>query len=128
MDLVKILVLALLFLNSCSSYTKKDEVSNNLPNVGHCHPIDHLKCIYRTGLETIEDGSNAEWTRHWWRTSYIGKACIKDLGSVGGYILEGIFAIPHYIGVGIGNTIGYGVHIWAKMTSENPPKNNLDSG
>lgn len=126
MDFIKILFLILLILNSCSSYTKKEEAKNNLPEVGHCHPIDHLKCIYRTGIETIEDGTNAEWTRHWWTTSYIGKACIKDLGPAGGYIMEGVFAIPHYIGVGIGNTIGYGVYIWKNAMKNSNDQNNSD--
>jgi len=71
--------------------------------VNKCTPLDHLKCIYITGSETIEDGLKGEATRHWWRMSYIGQACTKQYGTTFGYIFEGVFAIPHYITMALVN-------------------------
>jgi hypothetical protein len=68
-------------------------------------------CVYITGTEVYEDGSEGKSTRHWWRMSYIGRACKEKYGRRFGKIFEGIFAVPHYIGVGIGNGIGYLVYL-----------------
>lgn len=58
-----------------------------------------------------KDGSEGKSTRHWWRMSYIGRACTVAHGTVFGQIFEDFFAIPHYIGIGIGNGIGYMVYL-----------------
>jgi len=79
--------------------------------VNKCTPWHHLKCIYITGTEVYKDGSEGYSTQHWWRMSYIGRACTAKHGSRFGKIFEGVFAIPHYIGVALGNGIGYMAYI-----------------
>ena len=79
--------------------------------VNKCTPWHHAMCVYITGTEVYADGSEGESTRHWWRMSYIGRACTEKYGSRFGKIFEGVFAIPHYIGVAIGNGIGYMVYL-----------------
>jgi hypothetical protein len=96
--------------------TLKDSVSakqyeRGVRNVNKCTPWDHLQCVYITGTEVYHDGSEGKSSRHWWRMSYIGQACTKQYGTVFGHIFEGFFAIPHYIGVGIGNGLGYMVYL-----------------
>lgn len=73
--------------------------------VSRCNLKSHLKCIYLTGAETIGDGRRVKWTRHWFRMSYIGRACEAQYGETTGIILESLFAIPHYAGIAIGNTM-----------------------
>ena len=80
-------------------------------NVNKCTPWHHLQCVYITATEVYKDGSEGKSTRHWWRMSYIGRACTSQYGTVFGKIFEGFFAIPHYIGIGIGNGIGYMVYL-----------------
>lgn len=80
-------------------------------NVNKCTPWHHLQCVYITGTEVFRDGSEGKSTRHWWRMSYIGEACSAQHGTTFGQVFEGFFAIPHYIGVGIGNGVGYLVYL-----------------
>lgn len=70
-----------------------------------------MQCVYITGTEVFKDGSEGKSTRHWWRMSYIGQACTAQHGITFGKIFEGFFAIPHYIGIGIGNGVGYLVYL-----------------
>ena len=76
-------------------------------NVNKCTPWNHIKCVYITGAEVYKDGSKGKSTRHWWRMSYIGRACTAQYGKTFGYIFEGFFAIPHYITLGITNSVGF---------------------
>ena len=76
-------------------------------NVNKCTPWHHMQCVYITATEVYKDGSEGKSTRHWWRMSYIGRACTSQHGTAFGKIFEGFFAIPHYIAIGIGNGIGY---------------------
>lgn len=71
--------------------------------VDACNLRGHLQCIYLTGRETLADGAQLKWTRHWWRMSYIGRACERRYGRTTGILLEGLFAIPHYSAIAIGN-------------------------
>ena len=80
-------------------------------NVNKCTPLDHLKCVYITGKEVYEDGRQGKSTRHWWRMSYIGRACKDQHGSKFGHAFEGFFAVPHYISIAIANGISYVVYI-----------------
>ena len=64
--------------------------------INQCNIIDHFKCIYLTGKETLSDGYERKWTRHWFRMSYIGKACEQQHGRTTAVILESLFALPHY--------------------------------
>ncbi|WP_298545708.1 hypothetical protein [uncultured Aquimarina sp.] len=76
-------------------------------NVNKCTPWHHMQCVYITATEVYKDGSEGKPTRHWWRMSYIGRACTSQHGTVFGQIFEGFFAIPHYIAIGVGNSVGY---------------------
>ncbi|WP_299215491.1 hypothetical protein [uncultured Aquimarina sp.] len=92
--------------------TAKDSLSVQLfdkgtRNVNKCTPWHHMQCVYITATEVYKDGSEGKSTRHWWRMSYIGRACTAQHGTTFGQIFEGFFAIPHYIGISIGNSIGY---------------------
>lgn len=80
-------------------------------NVNKCTPWHHMQCVYITGTEVFKDGSEGKSTRHWWRMSYIGQACTTQHGTTFGKIFEGFFAIPHYIGIGIGNGVGFLVYL-----------------
>jgi len=73
--------------------------------VGKCTFKAHMQCIYLTASETIDDGRQVKWTRHWFRMSYIGRACEAQYGKATGIALESLFAIPHYLGIGVGNTL-----------------------
>ena len=79
---------------------KKNEVV-----IGGCNIIEHMKCVYITGKETLQDGLQGKWTRHWFRMSYIGRACEREYGSTLAILLESLFAIPHYTLIAIGNSI-----------------------
>ncbi len=91
-----------------------------LKNVNHCTPWDHMKCVMITGTEVYEDGRDGKKVRHWWRMSYIGRACTDRHGKVFGTIFEGIWAIPHYTGVAIGS--GFGYLVYAARGPRNPEK------
>lgn len=80
-------------------------------NVNKCTPWHHLQCMYITGTEVYEDGRVGKSTRHWWRMSYIGRACTDQYGRTFGRIFEGLFVVPHYMGVALGNGIGYIVYL-----------------
>jgi hypothetical protein len=77
----------------------------NPPELGDssCNFTGHLQCIYLTGKETLSDGLEGKWTRHWFRMSYIGRACEQQYGRTTGVVLESLFALPHYFLIGIGN-------------------------
>ncbi|AXT50337.1 hypothetical protein D1818_05655 [Aquimarina sp. BL5] len=96
--------------------TVKDSLSVKLfdrgtRNVNKCTPWHHMQCVYITATEVYKDGSEGKSTRHWWRMSYIGRACTAQHGTVFGQIFEGFFAIPHYIAIGAGNGIAYMVYL-----------------
>ncbi|MFS4469741.1 hypothetical protein [Maribacter sp. 2210JD10-5] len=74
--------------------------------MNRCTPFQHLKCVYITGKEVFKDGRAGKSTRHWWRMSYIGRACVDQYGTVAGNIYEGLFAIPHYSAMAVGNIVG----------------------
>ncbi|WP_299440353.1 hypothetical protein [uncultured Aquimarina sp.] len=80
-------------------------------NVNKCTLWHHMQCVYITATEVYKDGSEGKSTRHWWRMSYIGRACTAQHGTAFGQIFEGFFAIPHYIGISIGNGIGYMIYL-----------------
>jgi hypothetical protein len=73
--------------------------------VSECSFTAHMTCIYVTGSETIRDGRQLKWTRHWFRMSYIGRSCEEQHGRSAGIFVESVFAIPHYVGIGIANTL-----------------------
>ncbi len=80
--------------------------------VNRCTLRDHLKCVYITGREVYSDGSVGKTTRHWWRMSYIGRACVAQYGLILGTIYEAIFAVPHYISIALGNGFGILVYLF----------------
>ncbi len=67
--------------------------------------------MYTTGKEVYRDGRNDRKTIHWWRMSYIGRACTRKWGKRMGFFYEALFAIPHYIGIFFGNLVGYGMFL-----------------
>jgi len=79
--------------------------------VNRCTPWHHLKCVYITGKEVFKDGRQGKATRHWWRMSYIGRACVDQYGKFLGTIYEALFAIPHYLAMGVGNLVGLVAYI-----------------
>ena len=81
-----------------------------LNTVNQCTPWDHMKCVMITGTEVFEDGRDGKKVRHWWRMSYIGRACSDRYGTTFGKIFEGIWVVPHYTGVAIGSSFGYLVY------------------
>ena len=110
-----ILIINFLFVTSVFSQVKNVQTNTLFSMesergervVNKCTPWHHLKCVYITGTEVYMDGSEGNRTRHWWRMSYIGRACTAQYGTRFGRVFEGVFVIPHYIGVAIGNGIGY---------------------
>ncbi len=89
------------------------EDAAGLTDVSACNIVEHMRCVYLTGKETIDDGLERKWTRHWFRMSYIGKACERQHGRTTAVILETLFAIPHYFMIGIGNA-GAAISSFAK--------------
>lgn len=89
---------------------KETQFELGTEKVNHCTPWHHLKCVYITGTEVYEDGRAGKGTRHWWRMSYIGRACTDRHGKVFGKFFEGMWVVPHYAGVGLGNGIGLVVY------------------
>lgn len=83
--------------------------------VNRCTPWHHLKCVYITGKEVFKDGKQGKSTRHWWRMSYIGRACVDQYGQVLGNIYEGLFAIPHYLAMAVGNFVGLSAYMLNKL-------------
>lgn len=79
------------------------EKAAGFTEVSACNITEHMRCIYLTGKETISDGLERKWTRHWFRMSYIGMACERQHGRTTAVILETLFALPHYFAMGIGN-------------------------
>jgi len=90
-------------MNACSSIQPMDNPAQGDLDVQACNFQSHLKCIALTARETTQDGLQQKWTRHWFRMSYIGKACEKQYGHTTGVVLEGLFAIPHYFVIGLIN-------------------------
>jgi len=88
-----------------------EQFQRGAKNVNKCTPWHHLQCVFITGSEVYQDGRYGKPTRHWWRMSYIGRACSDQYGKTFGHIFEGLFVVPHYIGVGLGNGIGFIVHL-----------------
>ena len=104
-----VLLAAAILLGGCTTVAKNpwDEPgagpSPSQLAVDACNPIGHLQCIYLTGRETWQDGTEGKFTFHWWRMSYIGRACEEQYGRTTGVILEAIFAVPHYTAMAFGN-------------------------
>ena len=91
-----------------------------LREVNYCTPWHHLKCVMITGTEVYEDGRDGKKVRHWWRMSYIGRACKERYGKVFGIIFEGLFVVPHYTGVAVGS--GFGYLVYAARGPRDPEK------
>ena len=83
--------------------------------VSSCTPKQHLRCIYITGIEVYKDGVAGKSTRHWWRMSYIGRACVKEYGNVLGTLYEAFFAVPHYVAIAVGNMVGLGAYFLKQL-------------
>lgn len=103
------------FINSSKSFNLPSDSADaiyekGLTNVNQCTPWHHMKCVMITGTEVFEDGRDGKKVRHWWRMSYIGRACTDRYGTAFGKIFEGIWVVPHYSGVAIGSGFGYLVY------------------
>jgi hypothetical protein len=102
--------LTLLMLAGCASVKRlpddAPQMQASQAAVDACSFTAHLKCIHRTGAETLEDGMHLQWTRHWFRMSYIGRACEREHGRAAGVALEALFAVPHYAFIAVGNGLG----------------------
>jgi len=86
--------------------------------VNRCTPRQHLKCVYITAKEVFKDGKEGKSTRHWWRMSYIGRACVDQYGRVLGNIYEALFAIPHYMAMAVGNVVGLVAYALDKLQNK----------
>lgn len=90
-------------IGACTSMKPMPDDAVGLTEVSSCNIVEHMRCIYLTGKETVNDGLERKWTRHWFRMSYIGKACERQHGRTTAVILESLFALPHYFFIAIGN-------------------------
>jgi len=90
-------------LSACTSIQSIPDNIEDEQFVSGCNIIEHARCMYLTAIETTEDGLYNKWTRHWFRMSYIGKACERQYGRTVAVIIETIFAIPHYAFIAFGN-------------------------
>ncbi|MHA7057466.1 hypothetical protein ACWGOQ_0009635 [Aquimarina sp. M1] len=84
-----------------------DNSMGEFANVDQCSLKGHLRCVYTTGKEVYRDGRQGRKTNHWWRMSYIGRACTRKWGKRAGIFYEALFVLPHYLGIFIGNLVGY---------------------
>jgi len=104
---LRILLLVLAALSAgCTSTAKMPDSGESDALINGCNIVEHAKCVYLTGKETLEDSYNRQFTRHWWRMSYIGQACEERYGKTFATIFEAVFAIPHYTAIAIGNSVG----------------------
>ena len=117
----------LLVILSTSFNSKASSINDSLElyqkgstKVNHCTPWHHAQCVLITGTEVYEDGRDGKKGRHWWRMSYIGRACADKHGKVLGIFFEGVWAIPHYTGVIIGS--GFGWMVYAARGPRDPEK------
>ncbi|MBW1298057.1 hypothetical protein [Aquimarina litoralis] len=94
-----------------SKIENKDNSMGEFAIVDQCSLRGHLRCVYTTGKEVYRDGRNGKKTIHWWRMSYIGRACTRQFGKRIGFFYEAFFAVPHYIGIFFGNLLGYSVFL-----------------
>jgi hypothetical protein len=79
-----------------------------------CSHRGHVECIRITGREVFQHGAEGRWSEHWWRMSYIGRACEERLGRPKGVALETLFALPHYMAMGVMNVAGLTKHALSK--------------
>ena len=110
----KFLFIVLCTMASVLSYSQEQYDSEQQAIVNKCTPLDHIRCVLITSAEVYEDGKSGKATRHWWKMSYIGRACVAEHGEVIGKLMEGIFAIPHYTTMAIVNSIGVIVYVIKK--------------
>jgi hypothetical protein len=54
---------------------------------------------------------DGNFSKHWFKMSYIGRACINKHGKRVGVFMETVWAVPHYLGVGMFNVIGYTIYV-----------------
>lgn len=119
--LVTVLIsFSVLFAYSNDGYTQNmpDQFEKGIATVNHCTPWHHIKCVYITTKEVYQDGLKGRPTRHWWHRSYIGQACTRTYGNFWGSLFEGIWIVPHYVGVGLGNGCGLLVYRLKKIKSK----------
>jgi len=79
-----------------------------------CSHRGHVECIRITGREVFQHGAEGRWSEHWWRMSYIGRACEERLGRPKGVFLETLFAVPHYMAMGVMNAAGLTKYAFSK--------------
>lgn len=91
---------------SALSQSPSDSTQAYIP----CSPKGHAECIRITGREVFQHGAEGRWSEHWWRMSYIGRACEERLGRPKGVFLETLFALPHYMAMGVMNVAGFIKH------------------
>ncbi|MDZ7787020.1 MAG: hypothetical protein U5K73_02440 [Halofilum sp. (in: g-proteobacteria)] len=92
-----------LLLGGCTSVSRLPPTALDDSGVNRCTIADHGRCIALTGQEVIEDGRSGTWSRHWFRMSYIGRACHEQYGTTVGVLVESVFAIPHYASIAVVN-------------------------
>lgn len=109
---------------SISTHPKSIDVAN-IPTA--CNFREHLKCISLTSRETVQDSYEGKFTRHWFKMSYIGQACEKEHGRTVGVLLEGLFAIPHYTAIAIGNSAFALAAPFVDTEHEDSQKNSLNN-
>jgi len=98
------ILVALLQTISCTSVRPMPADSIGLTTISSYNVIEQVKCAILTTKETIDDGFEGKWARHWFRMSYIGKTCERQYGRTTAVILESIFAIPHYFIIAVTNS------------------------
>ena len=115
--------LALLLLCLCmraAAQGQTDSTASYIP----CSHRGHVECIRITGREVFQHGAEGRWSEHWWRMSYIGRACEERLGRPKGVALESLFALPHYMAMGVMNVAGlvkYGFRSRSKDRATDAP-------
>lgn len=90
-------------LAGCTGVSRLPPTALDDSGVNRCTIADHGRCIALTGREVIEDGRQGTWSRHWFRMSYIGRACREQYGTTVGVLIESVFAVPHYASIAIVN-------------------------
>ncbi len=120
----RVLLLVVLFFNGvCVAQQAEDSTQTYVP----CSHRGHVECIRIAGREVFKHGSEGRWSEHWWRMSYIGRACEEKLGRPKGVFLESLFAVPHYMAMGVINVAGFTKYAFRQKRPKptDPPQNDL---
>lgn|GEM_PF-1166983 len=80
----------------------------------------HAQCVRITGREVFHHGLEGRWSPHWWRMSYVGRACERENGRKRAVAYEALFAFPHYTSMFFINVAGLTKRAFTQRKKRHP--------